>query len=138
MACALDAAAPALVGALGADLHRPDGSVSATEVASTSAAARGWAAAAAAVVAPPPPLPSLTLPDVTHRVSREPYGLVGVVAPWNFPLLLALIDALSALAVGTAVLLKPSEVTPRWIPALRAVVAAAGGGPRRRVVRRGD
>ncbi|OSX69619.1 hypothetical protein BU14_1338s0001 [Porphyra umbilicalis] len=125
---ALDAAAPALIGALGADLRRPDGSISATEVASTSAAARGWAAAAAAAVAPPPPLPSPTLPGVTHRVSREPYGLVGVVAPWNFPLLLAFIDALPALAVGAAVLLKPSEVTPRWIPAARAAVAAAGGG----------
>ena len=42
-----------------------------------------------------------------------PYPLVGVISPWNFPLLLTLIDAVPALAAGCAVLLKPSEVTPR-------------------------
>jgi len=45
-------------------------------------------------------------------VSWRPYPLVGVIAPWNFPLGLALLDAIPALAAGCAVLIKPSEVTP--------------------------
>ena len=55
-----------------------------------------------------------------------PYPLVGVISPWNFPLLLAMIDTIPALMAGCAVLLKPSEVTPRFIAPLRAIVAEAG------------
>ena len=53
-----------------------------------------------------------------------PYGLVGVVSPWNFPLQLALIDAVPALLAGCAVLVKPSELTPSFVPALRESIAA--------------
>lgn len=42
----------------------------------------------------------------------QPYGLVGVIAPWNAPLTLAIGDALPALYAGNAVLVKPSEITP--------------------------
>jgi acyl-CoA reductase-like NAD-dependent aldehyde dehydrogenase len=56
----------------------------------------------------------------THLV---PYQLVGVISPWNFPLTLALIDAIPALAAGCAVLVKPSEVTPRFIRPLLAAIA---------------
>jgi aldehyde dehydrogenase (NAD+) len=50
--------------------------------------------------------------------------LVGVVSPWNFPLLLASLDTVPALAAGAAVLVKPSELTPRFVEPLRASVAA--------------
>ncbi|MFF2082713.1 aldehyde dehydrogenase family protein [Nocardia sp. NPDC058176] len=56
-------------------------------------------------------------------VVRRPHELVGVIAPWNFPLLLSIGDAVPALLAGSAVLLKPSEVTPL---ALRAVVKGWG------------
>ena len=46
------------------------------------------------------------------RITREPVGLVGVISPWNFPLILSLGDAIPALAAGNAVLIKPSELTP--------------------------
>ena len=46
------------------------------------------------------------------------YPLVGVISPWNAPLMLALLDAIPALFAGSAVLLKPSEVTPRVIETL--------------------
>jgi acyl-CoA reductase-like NAD-dependent aldehyde dehydrogenase len=46
------------------------------------------------------------------KVAYRPYPLVGVIAPWNFPLLLTIGDAIPALAAGCAVVLKPSEVTP--------------------------
>lgn len=45
-------------------------------------------------------------------VYYQPYGLVGVIAPWNAPLTLAIGDALPALYAGNAVLVKPSEITP--------------------------
>ena len=50
--------------------------------------------------------------------------LVGVISPWNFPLLLSLIDAIPALLVGSAVAVKPSEVTPRFIEPLQASIDA--------------
>ncbi len=46
------------------------------------------------------------------KVVYRPYPLVGVISPWNFPLLLAAGDAIPALAAGCAVLIKPSEFTP--------------------------
>jgi succinate-semialdehyde dehydrogenase / glutarate-semialdehyde dehydrogenase len=62
----------------------------------------------------------------THLV---PYPLVGVISPWNFPLTLALIDAIPALAAGCAVIVKPSEVTPRFIHSLMAAIAEVGELP---------
>lgn len=41
-----------------------------------------------------------------------PYPVVGVISPWNFPLGLAVVDAVPALLAGAAVVLKPSELTP--------------------------
>ncbi|GDX80804.1 aldehyde dehydrogenase [Deltaproteobacteria bacterium] len=46
-------------------------------------------------------------------VERVPKGVVGIIAPWNYPVNLALGPMVAALAAGNRVLLKPSEVTPR-------------------------
>src|SRR5947207_4382609 len=46
------------------------------------------------------------------RILYRPYPVVGVITPWNFPLLLALDDAIPALFAGCAVVIKPSEFTP--------------------------
>lgn len=45
-------------------------------------------------------------------VVYKPYGLVGVISPWNAPLNLAIGDILPALYAGNAVMVKPSEITP--------------------------
>ncbi|HLF99318.1 MAG TPA: aldehyde dehydrogenase family protein [Acidimicrobiia bacterium] len=42
----------------------------------------------------------------------EPYGVVGVISPWNYPFTLTMAPVLTALAAGNTVVLKPSEVTP--------------------------
>ena len=63
-------------------------------------------------------------PSITFRSQLVPYPLVGVISPWNFPLTLSLIDAIPALLAGCAVLVKPSEVTPRFVEPLRASIAA--------------
>jgi acyl-CoA reductase-like NAD-dependent aldehyde dehydrogenase len=51
-----------------------------------------------------------------------PYGIVGVISPWNFPFLLSMLDAVPALMAGCAVIVKPSEVTPRFIRPLMASI----------------
>ena len=45
-------------------------------------------------------------------VRYEPYGLIGVIGPWNYPLLNSFGDCIPALAAGNAVLLKPASATP--------------------------
>ena len=45
-------------------------------------------------------------------ISYRPYPVVGVICPWNFPVLIALADAVPALLAGAAVAIKPSELTP--------------------------
>jgi acyl-CoA reductase-like NAD-dependent aldehyde dehydrogenase len=63
------------------------------------------------------------VPGIGTATRLVPYPLVGCISPWNFPLTLALIDAVPALAAGCAVLVKPSEVTPRFIRPLLAATA---------------
>jgi acyl-CoA reductase-like NAD-dependent aldehyde dehydrogenase len=60
----------------------------------------------------------------TLRIGHQlvPYPLVGVISPWNFPLALSLIDAIPALLAGCAVMIKPSEVTPRFVEPFIAAV----------------
>ena len=53
--------------------------------------------------------------------------MAGIISPWNFPLLLSLIDAVPALVAGCAALVKPSEATPRFVPVLRDIVAGVPG-----------
>jgi betaine-aldehyde dehydrogenase len=49
------------------------------------------------------------------QIQYRPHQLVGVISPWNFPLILSLGDGIPALQAGAAVLIKPSEVTPLGI-----------------------
>lgn len=63
------------------------------------------------------------MPHLRHRPHFVPYGVVGVISPWNFPLTLSMIDAIPALLAGCAVVVKPSEVTPRFVAPLLACFA---------------
>jgi coniferyl-aldehyde dehydrogenase len=56
------------------------------------------------------------------RIVRQPLGVVGVISPWNYPVQLALLPAVAALAAGNRVLLKPSELTPRTAALLERLV----------------
>ncbi|WP_433360111.1 aldehyde dehydrogenase family protein [Streptosporangium sp. CA-115845] len=109
-----------LVAALTADTGRLTESV--IEVDSVLGMLERWAAQAPALLAPPTPRQA-AVPGIEIRAGGVPYPLVGVISPWNFPLLLGLIDAIPALAAGCAVLVKPSEVTPRFIVPLMKTVA---------------
>lgn len=68
--------------------------------------------------------PSKAMPTVEVRTQFVPYPLVGVIGPWNAPMMLVLLDAIPALFAGCAVLIKPSEVTPRWVEPLFETVRA--------------
>ncbi|MEW2511672.1 aldehyde dehydrogenase family protein [Streptomyces sp. NPDC046870] len=61
--------------------------------------------------------------DVTFR---EPLGVVGVIAPWNFPMPIAAWGSFPALAAGNAVLLKPAETTPLTALRLGGLALEAG------------
>ncbi|MBF2015961.1 MAG: aldehyde dehydrogenase family protein [Rivularia sp. T60_A2020_040] len=61
---------------------------------------------------------------VNVQQTAVPYGLVGIISPWNFPLLLSTIDTIPALLAGCAVIVKPSEITPRFMAPLMNAVNA--------------
>ena len=58
-----------------------------------------------------------------NRLMPQPLGVVGVIAPWNYPYQLALSPAIAALAAGNRVLLKPSELTPATAELTARIVA---------------
>jgi acyl-CoA reductase-like NAD-dependent aldehyde dehydrogenase len=57
---------------------------------------------------------------------REPYGVIGIVSPWNYPFSIPATETLAALVAGNAVVLKPSELTPLVALELAALLHAAG------------
>ncbi len=50
--------------------------------------------------------------DHTSSIRREPIGVVGSIAPWNYPLQMAAWKVLPAIAAGNTIVLKPAEITP--------------------------
>ena len=59
-----------------------------------------------------------------NRLLPQPLGVVGIIAPWNYPLQLTLAPAVGALAAGNRVMIKPSELVPRFSALLRELIAA--------------
>jgi succinate-semialdehyde dehydrogenase / glutarate-semialdehyde dehydrogenase len=114
LADAIERHAEAITAALILDTGRA--AISRIEVTGTIRMIRRWADNAATIVAQHSVQDRATMiPGISTSTRLIPYPLVGVISPWNFPLTLALIDAIPALAAGCAVIVKPSEVTPRFI-----------------------
>lgn len=69
--------------------------------------------------------------DATHTsvIRREPVGVVGSIAPWNYPLQMAMWKVLPAIAAGNTIVLKPAEITPLTTLMLAEDAAAAGIPP---------
>ena len=59
-----------------------------------------------------------------NRLMPQPLGVVGIIAPWNYPLQLTLAPAVGALAAGNRVMIKPSELVPRFSALLQQAIAA--------------
>ena len=63
------------------------------------------------------------------RVQYRPYPVVGVISPWNFPLVLGMGDAIAALLAGAAVVVKPSDFTPLGLGEIIEAWKSEIGGP---------
>ena len=59
-----------------------------------------------------------------NRLIPQPLGVVGIIAPWNYPLQLTLAPAVAALAAGNRVMIKPSELVPGFSALLKEAIAA--------------
>ncbi|MCC7207174.1 MAG: aldehyde dehydrogenase family protein, partial [Anaerolineae bacterium] len=65
-------------------------------------------------------------PHRMHWIERRPFGVVLVIGPWNFPLLLTIAPIAAALVAGNTVVLKPSEFAPLSTEAMVACLREAG------------
>src|SRR6185437_11964697 len=59
-------------------------------------------------------------------VVREPYGVIGIISPWNYPFNIPATEGLAALAAGNAVVVKPSEFTTLSVLELQSLLRSAG------------
>ncbi|MEE4154772.1 MAG: aldehyde dehydrogenase family protein, partial [Erythrobacter sp.] len=119
---AIEAHAPAIAGALGIDTGRS--AIAWIEVQGAAGNIRRWAARGPELIAglERGPKPS-AVPGIEIVTHWSAFPLFGAIAPWNFPVILSHIDAVPALMAGCAALVKPSEVTPRFVEPMRAVLA---------------
>jgi betaine-aldehyde dehydrogenase len=69
------------------------------------------------------------MPGYTSIYRREPVGVVGQIAPWNYPLMMAVWKLGPALAAGCTTVLKPASVTPLTTLLLADIIAEAGIPP---------
>jgi succinate-semialdehyde dehydrogenase / glutarate-semialdehyde dehydrogenase len=61
-------------------------------------------------------------PHVSYETLLKPYPLAAIIGPWNAPLMLSTLHAIPALFAGCAVIVKPSEVAPRFVePLMRTI-----------------
>ena len=74
----------------------------------------------------PVPHGNLAMKTKAGRVERPPYGVVGIISPWNYPFSIPATESLAALAVGNSVVLKPSEFTSLVGLELASLLYAAG------------
>ncbi|HVP97820.1 MAG TPA: aldehyde dehydrogenase family protein [Roseiarcus sp.] len=65
-------------------------------------------------------------PGVDVEVTREPLGVVGIIAPWNFPIAIPAWKIAPALAFGNTVVFKPADLVPGCAHALAEIIARAG------------
>jgi coniferyl-aldehyde dehydrogenase len=66
---------------------------------------------------------TLQFAPARNRLIPQPLGVVGIISPWNYPLQLTLAPAVAALAAGNRVMIKPSELVPRFSALLVEVIA---------------
>lgn len=69
---------------------------------------------------------NLALKTKSGRILHEPYGVIGIISPWNYPFSIPATETLAALVAGNAVVLKPSELTPLIALELQSLLHAAG------------
>ncbi|KDC22250.1 aldehyde dehydrogenase family protein [Bordetella bronchiseptica] len=68
----------------------------------------------------------MTRPGIEVDVTREPVGVVGIIAPWNFPIAIPAWKIAPALAYGNTVVFKPADLVPGSAWALAEILSRAG------------
>jgi acyl-CoA reductase-like NAD-dependent aldehyde dehydrogenase len=74
----------------------------------------------------PVPHGNLAMKAKSGRLLREPYGVIGIISPWNYPFSIPATESLAALVAGNAVVLKPSEFTSLTAIELASLFHEAG------------
>src|SRR5579863_64487 len=72
------------------------------------------------------PHSNLVMKTKSGRLVREPYGVIGIISPWNYPFSIPATETLAALIAGNAVVLKPSELTSSIALEIAALLWEAG------------
>ncbi|MCM2294542.1 coniferyl aldehyde dehydrogenase [Allorhizobium sp. BGMRC 0089] len=118
--------------------HRPDSETALLELAPLKAALRHTKKHLKAWMRPERRHVSLEFLTFRNRVYYQPLGVVGIMAPWNYPLMLTLGPLIDVLAAGNRALIKPSELLPETADLIQAAigehfaaeeVAVVTGGP---------
>jgi len=101
-----------------------------TEVLVVLDAARFLIENAHALLKPEPvPHGNLIMKTKSAHLVREPYGVIGIISPWNYPFSTPATEGLAALVAGNAVVIKPSEFTPLAALELASLLHEAGVPP---------
>jgi acyl-CoA reductase-like NAD-dependent aldehyde dehydrogenase len=115
-----------------ADVGRSAVEVLGTELLPTAAALKFLEQQAARLLAPrriPGRLRPTWLLGCRDAVHRRPWGVVGIIGTWNYPIYLNVVQAAQALVAGNAVLWKPSENVPKTADLTHRLVLDAGFPP---------
>lgn len=102
----------AITAALKLDVGKPNFEATFSEVVSVETEIRSMLGELDEWMKPTPyPTPAALLPAESYVV-RDPYGVVLIIAPFNYPIQLSILPLISSIAAGNCAILKPSELTP--------------------------
>lgn len=74
----------------------------------------------------PVPHSNLAMKTKRGKLVREPHGVIGIISPWNYPFSIPTTETVTALILGNAVVLKPSELTPACALKMQSLLIEAG------------
>jgi len=112
-----------MIAALQADFNKPPFETLVTEISMLQKELSYFKKHLRKWVRPQRVWPSILNFPSSERISYQPYGVVLIIAPWNYPLLLSLQPLMAALAAGNCAVLKPSELTPNTSSLLRKLLS---------------
>ena len=98
--------------ALSADLHKPVMEAGAGDIVNTAAEVRETLSQLKSWMKPESVHTPIGLQPASSYIVREPYGVMLLIAPFNYPVSLITLPLIAAIAAGNAVVIKPSELTP--------------------------
>ena len=112
-----------MIDALQADFNKPAFETLVTEITMLQKELNYFKKHLKSWVQPTTVWPSILNFPSKERVAHQPFGVVLIIAPWNYPLLLSLQPVIAALAAGNCVVLKPSELTPNTSALLQKLIS---------------